>query len=57
MVKVQMGNGRLREYMKLVYPDPTDRDDEKAMRKVDISRARAEYFFSNGKGNNQKGVR
>jgi len=57
MVAVQMKNGRLPEYLQLVFPDPQDPENEKAKKRVDVSRARAEYFFGNGKGNNQGGVR
>lgn len=57
MAKVQMGNGRLREYLKLVYSDPKDPEDEKARKRVHVSRARAEYFFANGKGNGQDRVK
>ncbi len=57
MAKVQMGTGRLQEYLKLVYPDPKDPEDERARKRVDINRARAEYFFINGKGNDRKGVK
>lgn len=57
MAKVQMGNGRLQEYLKLVYPDPRDDEDEKARKKVDVSRARAEYFFIHGEGNDQDRVK
>jgi phage/plasmid-like protein (TIGR03299 family) len=57
MAKVQMGNGRLQEYLKLVYPDPKDPEDEKARKRVNVSRGWAEYFFTNGKGNGQERVK
>ena len=73
MVRVQVGNGRLDEYLRLVFPEPLDRkpsahqrtlfsdahDDPKqrAKKRVENNRRWSRHFFENGRGNQQKGVR
>ena len=56
MVKVQMNGGRLAEYLGLVFPDPKDPENEKAVARVNQDRAWATYFFDQGKGNRVAGV-
>lgn len=57
MTKVQMPSPRLLEYFNLVFPDPSDKEDERAIQRVEQNRSEAEHFFSNGRGNQMKGVR
>ena len=57
MCKVQVDRERLSGYLTTVFPDPTDQDDEAALRRVQHNRLLAEYFFDQGKGNNVVGVR
>jgi phage/plasmid-like protein (TIGR03299 family) len=56
MTKVQIDKSRLQEYLKLVYPDPTDEEDEKALRRARMNRSLAEQLFQQGTGNDRKGV-
>ena len=56
MTRVQVRNGRLTEYLNLVFPDPQDLENERVMVRAKQDRAWAEYFFDQGKGNQIKGV-
>ena len=56
MTKVQIGGDQLKEYLESVFPDPKEPDDGQALARVCRDRVRAEYFFSQGKGTELKGV-
>jgi phage/plasmid-like protein (TIGR03299 family) len=56
MAKVSLTERRLHEYLELVFPDPSDPEDQQSLVKVQRDRAWSEYFFDQGKGNDVKGV-
>jgi len=56
MIKVNLNRERLSEYFQLVFPDPSDPDNERAFKRVREDRLLAEYFFDQGKGNRTKSV-
>jgi phage/plasmid-like protein (TIGR03299 family) len=56
LVKVQLNTAKLSEYLGLVFPDPEDEENEKALKRIRTDREWAEYFFVNGKGNQLKSV-
>lgn len=56
MTRYPINSDQLGEYLKLVFPTPSDPDDEPAFRRVREDRLRAQYFFANGSGNQAKGV-
>ena len=53
MVKVQLNEKRLNEYIKTVFPDPVD---ELQYATVDNNREMVRDLFENGMGNNLPGV-
>jgi len=57
MAGVQMNQERLSEYVTKVFPDPLDPEDEQARKRVGQNRQWAEYFFAQGKGNEEPKVR
>ena len=57
MTRVRMNNERLGGYLKLVFPEPKDPDNQKAFRRIQDNRLLAEHFFDQGKGTEIKGVR
>lgn len=57
MATIQVGGDRLKEYLKLVFPDPANPENQTAKRVATAHRLRAEYFFAEGKGNRRNGVR
>jgi len=57
MVRVQMDKRRLAEYLKQVFPDPRDSENERVANRVAQNRRWAEYFFDQGKGNQSSLVR
>jgi len=57
MARVSMANGRLDEYLRMVFPDPPESDNYEArMRAVLRDRALSKRFFAEGKGNGEKGI-
>ena len=56
MTRVSVNGQRLREYYDLVFPDPSDPEDERAVKRVHENRLLAAHFFDQGKGNRLKGV-
>ena len=57
MAKVQTNSLKLSQYLQDVFPEPTDPDNERSQKRVTDNRLWARYFFENGKGNRQHGVR
>jgi phage/plasmid-like protein (TIGR03299 family) len=56
MVRVKLDSARLAAYMTLVFPDPADPEDERALERVSKDRQRAAFLFENGKGNKLRAV-
>ena len=56
MTKVNLNRERLGEYYQLVFPNSSDPDNERAIKRVQDNRLLAEHFFDQGKGNRAKGV-
>jgi phage/plasmid-like protein (TIGR03299 family) len=62
MASVQLGKRELQWYLHQVFPDPNRADFghedsyEQALQSARTDRAAAEYFFREGKGNEQRGV-
>jgi len=56
MVQIKMHKERLSEYLSLVFPDPSDPENERQVKQIEENRSRAEYFFDQGAGNRIKGV-
>jgi phage/plasmid-like protein (TIGR03299 family) len=53
MAKVQVDRNRLDDYLKAVYPDPTELEKEGLVKR---DRIWSEYFFDQGRGNRLPGV-
>jgi phage/plasmid-like protein (TIGR03299 family) len=56
MTRVSMTASRLTDYLDLVFPDPQNPDDERALRRAQTSRFWSSHFFDNGRGNRLPGV-
>ncbi|MBS1856136.1 MAG: DUF932 domain-containing protein [Acidobacteria bacterium] len=56
MVRVKMDRARLMTYFGLVFPDPADRENARAVERVQKQRARAAFLFENGAGNRLRSV-
>lgn len=56
MVRVPMDSNKLREYLQVVFPDPRDSENERALKRVQDNRLLAECLFAEGQGNQLKGV-
>jgi phage/plasmid-like protein (TIGR03299 family) len=56
MTKVKISSSRLSEYLNLVFPDPPDPQNRRAIERIRQNRAQAEHLFANGKGTEIKGV-
>lgn len=56
MAKIQMDEERLKQYYRVVFPDPRDPANEKAKLWVEQNRAIAVGYFDSGRGNQEKGV-
>jgi phage/plasmid-like protein (TIGR03299 family) len=56
MVGVKMDDARLATYLKLVFSDPEDPEDERAAERVWKNRQGAAFLFENGKGNKLRAV-
>ena len=56
MTKVHLTAEKLQQYLDLVFPEPSDPENLKAVQRVTENRIWAEYLFSQGKGNQAKGV-
>lgn len=54
---VRMDEQRLTEYLGAVFPEPANKDDQRAMKYVTKARGQARYLFEMGKGNDQAQVR
>jgi phage/plasmid-like protein (TIGR03299 family) len=57
MTTIQMNSDRLAQYLRGVFPDPRDGEDETARKRMRVHRQWAEYFFVQGKGNQVQGVK
>lgn len=57
MAHVSISADHLSEYLGLVFPDPRDPENEKALARARASRDWSSYFFENGKGNQAPEVR
>jgi len=55
MARVMM-EGRLANYLKLVFPDPPSSKDRREFERMEEQRRRAAVLFTKGKGNDLKGV-
>jgi phage/plasmid-like protein (TIGR03299 family) len=56
MAQIKMHKERLSEYLSLVFPDPSDPENERQVKQIKENRSLAEYFFDQGAGNRIKGV-
>ena len=56
MTRVTINENRLAEYYQEVFPDPSDPENDRVMKRVQDDRLLAEYFFDQGKGNRIAGV-
>jgi phage/plasmid-like protein (TIGR03299 family) len=56
MTRITINSARLATYVKLVFPDPSDLEDEQAVARVHRDRAIAAHLFQEGHGNDSKGV-
>lgn len=56
MTKVKMDKEKEQQFFKLVFPDPRDRKDEDALKRVEKNRDIAEGYYRKGVGNFEKGV-
>jgi phage/plasmid-like protein (TIGR03299 family) len=57
MAKIPVSKERLNEYLNLVFPNPTDPKNQAGIVEATKDRSWSVYFFENGKGNAQAGVR
>jgi phage/plasmid-like protein (TIGR03299 family) len=57
MARVQLGFANLHRYLTLVFPDPTNRDDERGIKRAILDRAVCQYLFEHGAGNSEEGVK
>jgi phage/plasmid-like protein (TIGR03299 family) len=57
MAKVEIDHSRLTSYLNNVFPEPSDKDNERAIARAHELRALAEHFFAEGMGNTTKGVK
>jgi phage/plasmid-like protein (TIGR03299 family) len=57
MASVQLDQGRLEEYLKQVLPDPQDKADDRAQKRVAEARRSSAALFESGRGNDLPGVR
>jgi hypothetical protein len=57
MTKIQVREDRFKQYLELVFPDPAEPENAKAHDRIRRDRTWAEYFFTQGKGTDLKGVR
>jgi len=57
MAGIQLNTRGLSHYLSRVFPDPRDATDEQGTLRMRRHRAWAEYFFADGKGNDQQPVR
>jgi len=57
MAKVQMTEERSQSYFNLVFPNPRDPEDWEGTNQARQNRQWAHYFFENGEGNKEAGVR
>jgi len=51
MTNVNMDDGKLDRYYRLIYPDPADLTNEKALARQKSNRVIAAHFYKNGSGN------
>ncbi len=56
MTQIKMGKERLDQYYRIIFPDPRDPRDENALKRSVQNRVTAEWYYRNGKGNQEKGV-
>ncbi len=56
MTKVKMDKERLKQYYRIVFPDPRDPTNERALMRVAQNRETAELYYRKGRGNQEKGV-
>jgi len=52
-----MKDNRMTEYLQLVFPDPADKEDERAMNRAAQARVHSRQLFEQGSGNNADKVR
>jgi phage/plasmid-like protein (TIGR03299 family) len=57
LAKVQVAQPRLDDYLGRVFPWPADREDKRAMARVERARAESGRLFEEGRGNREPGVR
>ncbi len=57
MTKVEIDNARLTSYLNNVFPEPLDKENERALARVNERKALAEHFFAEGVGNTAQGVK
>ncbi|MBI2842369.1 MAG: DUF932 domain-containing protein [Armatimonadetes bacterium] len=57
LVAIQVNQQRLDEYLRLVFPDPSDPDNERALDWARKNRMWSEHFFAEGAGNKAQKVR
>lgn len=57
MARVPMIDNRLSDYLALVFPEPKDKEDVKAMSRVRTARAKSMELFETGRGNAEPKVR
>ncbi len=56
LAAIRLDGADLERFLKKVFPDPADQDDERAWERVDASRHWARYLFEHGRGNDKPGV-
>lgn len=56
MVRVKLDKARLTKYLTLVFKNPTDPEDERAVERVRQQRHRAAFLFESGRGNKLRAV-
>lgn len=56
MITMKIDKDRLSDYLRSVFPDPLDPENEKAAETAQRNRLLAEYFFDQGAGNRAAGV-
>lgn len=57
LANTQIDQPRLEEYLRLVFPDPADSDNERAKNQARENRQLARHFFEEGAGNKAERVR
>lgn len=57
MAKVQVTGDRLAKYLELVLPAPADEENTRAIRRVELARAKTAALFETGRGNSLPQVR